>query len=699
LYPVRKTARFNPARRQPIFSAVARLFLLVIILAANLLRATTAAAETRDPGAFVTRASDMLAKGDTTGAIDLLEHSNLAQHSDARGYILLGKTWRERGTIDGRLRSQRVLEEGRTHFPRDVDLLLELGRTYFAQRFFPDAVGTLQHALDIDPKRCDARYLIGLYHYRNWQRLNSYSDDLDTARRLLRTAWSCDPTNMTAAKLYLYARYVLADTSAREAEQILAQYPKEACFNLYRGALAYDAKQYDLCGRYFERGLALLPKEDRTAYDDLASVLSAKSASTFQGAKRDERDVLRRGYWVASDPDPTTAVNERQLEHIYRVFLSDMLFSNDWTGRRGWRSDRGEAFIKYGAPLKVEHSMGASMDGHSETWSYNRDGEFRQFLFVDEFLNGDLRIPYDDDYVLHNMRNEGEISQLLSNTARISGLLDVTVFRDDDLHASLYSGMRIDADSVEAHALPGSTNMYLIRGALFDSVWKRDGSDADTVWTSQLPPRAVSGNRVLEFVRRFPVEFGSYRVAWSMQDEHVRVRALARGDADASRFAGDQLTLSDVLLYDETAPGDPRAAGVVERGGQRMRPRIGHVYTPSDPVRSYVEVYGLHLLDGATEYQVRYSIYPSTHIEAAAWRELLHVATDVLGFEDDIPIISQSFTRNATTHVTNERIAIDIGTLDPGYYELLVEVMDLNSGQHASAHTPLAVEPGAMGRR
>jgi len=160
---------------------VARVSLLLLILAASLLRASTAAAEPRDPGAVVTRASDMLAQGDTTGAIDLLEHSNLDQHSDARAYILLGKTWRERGTIDGRLRSQRVLEEGRTHFPRDIDLMLELGRTYFAQRFFPDAVGTLQHALDVDPKRCDARYLIGLYHYRNWKRLNSYTDDLDIA--------------------------------------------------------------------------------------------------------------------------------------------------------------------------------------------------------------------------------------------------------------------------------------------------------------------------------------------------------------------------------------------------------------------------------------------------------------------------------------------------------------------------------------
>jgi GWxTD domain-containing protein len=381
-----------------------------------------------------------------------------------------------------------------------------------------------------------------------------------------------------AAKLYLYARYVLADTSAREADQILARYPQQACFYLYRGALAYDAKQFDLCGRCFEHGLSLLPPSEREVYEDLAPVLPVNSANRYLESTRDVREVLRRGYWVANDPDPTTEVNERQLEHIYRVFLSDMLFSNDWTGRRGWRSDRGETFIKYGAPLKIEHSMGAAMDGHSETWSYNRDGEFRQFLFVDQFLNGDPRIPYDDDYVLHNMLHDAEVSQLQSTTARISGLLDVAVFRDDELHASLYSGMRIDADSVEIHALPGSTNIYLIRGACFDTAWNREGGELDTLWTSQLPPRAVDGNRVLEFVRRLPVSFGAYRVAYSMQDEHARVRAVARGNADASRFAGDKLALSDVLLYDEAPAAERRTAGFVERGGLRMRPRIGRNY-------------------------------------------------------------------------------------------------------------------------
>lgn len=334
-----------------------------------------------------------------------------------------------------------------------------------------------------------------------------------------------------------------------------------------------------------------------------------------------------------------------------------------------------------------------------ETWSYERAGELRQLLFVDEFLNGDYRIPYSDDYVLHNLLHDVEFSSIKSDMIEVPGVLDVTVFRDSDMRASLYAAMRVDADTVEAHALPGSTNMYLLRGALFDEAWNREGGASDTVWTSQLPPQRDAGGRAIEFVRRVSVPFGAYRVAWSMQDEHARMRALGRGDADARRFAGDELVLSDVLLYDEPGGNHAKAAGVVERGGLRMRPRANRTFLSDEPLRSYVEVYGLGLLEGGSEYEVRYSIYPSKAEDPPVWKEIVRAAGDVLGFGDEDPVISQSFTRRATEHRASEYIAIDITALEPGRYDLLVEVMDLNSGQTALRHTALTVETGRTARR
>ena len=79
-----------------------------------------------------------------------------------------------------------------------------------------------------------------------------------------------------------------------------------------------------------------------------------------------------------------------------------------------------------------------------------------------------------------------------------------------------------------------------------------------------------------------------------------------------------------------------------------MRPRIEHTFLSDEPLRSYTEVYGLGMLDGASEYEVRYSIYPSEARDRPAWADLASVAGDVLGFGDEEPVISQSFTRRGT---------------------------------------------------
>jgi len=651
----------------------------------------------RSADEYAARASEMLARADTSGAIDLLEHSHLDDHDNANAAVLLGRIWRELGTIDSRLRSQRVLEDARLKFPHDPDVLVELGRTYFAQRFFPDAIRCLQSALDIDPQRCEARYLIGLYYFRNWKRLNEYTDDLDTSRFHLRAAFKCDPGNIDAVRRYLYAGYALGDTSSRETDQILAKYPDDPCLHLYRGVLAYDAGQYDLCARQFDTGLSLLTPDRRMVYDDLSRVLPINVVNKYRNAGEATREIFRRAYWVSSDPDPTTAVNERELEHIYRVFVSDMLFSNDWTGRRGWNSDRGQAMIKYGRPLTINHTLGAGQDGHVETWTYIRGNEFTELLFVDEFLNGDPRIPYDDDFVLHNMLHRAEESTLPSSVASLDGTLAVSAFRDDDLHASLYVAMQVDADSLESRVPPASADHYVVRGALFDDSWQREGGEEDTLQASQLSTLRVYGQRVVQFVHRISIPFGTYRVAWSMQDDRARMRAVGRGDADARRFAADRLTLSDILIYDEPTEGDANA-DVIVRNGQVMRPRVGYAVRQNEPVRSYVEIYGLRVLDGKSAYEVRYSLFPGKDDASSSWTDWIRGAADALGFEDEDPVIRQSFRRETSGHEGPEYIAIDVSALDPGPYELVVEVIDLNAGVQTMQHRSITIAPGPRPR-
>ena len=651
----------------------------------------------RSPEEWLRRAADLLARADTTAAIRVLEHSHLDDHTDARASVLLGTLYRKQGTIAGRLRSQRVLENARLRFPRDPDVCMELGRTYFAQRFFPASVACFERTLQLDPGRCGASYMIGLYHYRNWKRVNDFHDNLVRAKNWLRDAWTCDDRNADAALLYLYARYVLHDASVREADLFLSRFSDRPEFHLYRGVLAYDDERYENCARYFERGLDLLSSDDRAMYDNLASVLPITEFDRYLETSPERVRALRRGYWLTADPDPTSIVNERELEHVYRVFLADVLYSNDWTGQRGWDTDRGQAFIKFGRPMHIEYTLGENdRTGYEERWSYVLGGVFQEFFFVDEFLNGTPRIPYTADVLVHFMLHEPELSALLPRVAPVPGALDVVAFRDDDLHGSFYAAMRVNADTLAMNADPASTNRYVIRGAYFDQDWNRDGGVADTVWTSGLARRVTAGAHVLEFVRRVPVAFDDYHVAWSFEDEHVRARAIERADADLERFANNGLTLSDVLLFDGE-PGPPAASAgsitdTIDRGNGCMRPRIAHGYGPSEPLRAYLEVYHLNVAGGASAYDVRYSIYPAVRVDSPVWVDWLRAAGRMLGLLDGAPVIAQSFVRQGTSHTERERITIDISALEAGDYELVVEVTDRNSGDRATTQASLTRE-------
>jgi GWxTD domain-containing protein len=661
-----------------------------------------AAVADRGPGAL-RDAAGLLAAGDTLAAIDVLERSRLADQADPAAALLLGRLLRERGTIPARFQSQQVLEDARRRHPRSPDVELELGRTYMAQRFFAPATACFQNVLEIDPSRCDARYLLGACHFEKWRRVNDYTDEAASARRHLRAALECDGGNPGAAFMLLVAGYALGDSNTAAADHWLAQFPQRGEFHLYRGVLAFEQGRYADCEAHFARGLALLPEDRCADYGNLGRVLAGGDAVRYEEASPERRAVLSRAYWLSADPDATTEVNERSLEHVYRVFLADVLFSNEWTGRRGCRTDRGEVFVKFGPPVALDRNLGDDPgSGRVELWSYAIGGVFHRVLFVDEFLNGDPRIPRLADEELNFIRNTGGESALPPRLRAIDAAIDVTVFRDDDLSASAYVAMGADAEALEKRA--GAVPTHLVaRAAYFDEEWNREGGFTDLVRTADVARPLGNDSLRVELVRRMRLPFGRYHVACALEADPERARATARADTDASRFALDTLSVSDVLLFEPPAPGaaDPRArtAGAIERGGYRMVPRIGHRYAEGETVQFYAEIYHLSAPGGTARYDVRISIAPAPERHAPVWEIWAGHAGEFLGLSASEPVIAQQYRREGHGHTAHERVAIAVDALAPGSYDLMVEITDTVTGARASSWTPLEKIGGDAKRR
>lgn len=100
-----------------------------------------------------------------------------------------------------------------------------------------------------------------------------------------------------------------------------------------------------------------------------------------------ERLRLFRAFWDRRDPTPGSPRNERMEEYYYRVALANRHYRGP--SAAGWATDRGEVFIRFGEPDRVE-TRPAPGGRTQQIWYYQRIG--RRFVFTDTDGRGDFRL-------------------------------------------------------------------------------------------------------------------------------------------------------------------------------------------------------------------------------------------------------------------------------------------------------------------
>lgn len=118
---------------------------------------------------------------------------------------------------------------------------------------------------------------------------------------------------------------------------------------------------------------------DIIAPSDEAKALHAASPSEW-AKKVDE-------FWARHDPDPTTPRNEYREQIEARMETAATLFDEPFR-RPGWRTDRGQVFLKYGPPARRTVRPADFEGPASELWEY--ESPRRLFFFVDERGSGEF---------------------------------------------------------------------------------------------------------------------------------------------------------------------------------------------------------------------------------------------------------------------------------------------------------------------
>jgi GWxTD domain-containing protein len=669
-----------------------------------------------------------LAEGDTTAAVVSLRAAIRRAAGFGPAHLRLGSLLSARaGDAEANFRDRREAERAlRTAvrlMPDDAVSLLEYGLLLRRQQSRVDAKRTLERAWQLAERQAGALEpeLRARFHYElariyetwweDWQNLVIVPE---TAERVAcgRAPGPLSHADAAVACPEEWARQSdhvvpLADLKSEERERMLGHFRaaviadpslEDAAVRLL-GHLADDRDwdEYELVLRHlllaapadprshlfaglslhergrlreadgaFTRALALLSDEDRAVFADVSLLLTPEVRERYRALDEAERAEAARIVFAAKTPLFLTGVEERRLEHYARLAWSELKFASPTAGERGWDSDRGRIWVRYGAPWRwYQCCYGTSLPVRYAYWSYGETGPV--FVFSRNRTYRKARIS--ELAVRLERQLEAETPEMYMPRT-IPALMElphqVARFRGDDpslTRVEVYAGL----DLAELAASPGDR----VEAAffMFDPAYR-------PVWGE--PARVTVAEEVLGLTYRLEVVPGEY--VYSLEARRVdadtvpRPAARSRETLEVPRFAGESLAVSDLLL----ASAIDARARVERRTDLRIAPLRTTDLRAGDPILLYFEIYGLaDDGDGLARYRAALVVEDSTRRNLAQ-RVLRGVQELVRGTQ--AAELRWERTAPVRDGVAVDYLRIEAEALQPGTHVIRIRIEDAAGG-------------------
>jgi len=126
------------------------------------------------------------------------------------------------------------------------------------------------------------------------------------------------------------------------------------------------------------------------AIETLKEFISDKEYKNLEQASDSTKEVWFKNFWRERDPTPDTKENELQEEFYHRVDFANNYFTVNALDKEGWKTDRGNIYIKYGPPTDVERHQDQLNLPPYEIWYYDKLD--RRFYFEDKSGVGDFQL-------------------------------------------------------------------------------------------------------------------------------------------------------------------------------------------------------------------------------------------------------------------------------------------------------------------
>ncbi len=250
-------------------------------------------------------------------------------------------------------------------YPRAFDREIRLTR---AVEYFQDALKRNRHHMDARFQRARARYLLK-WEYDAKDELQKflkmYPDHPEAT--LLMGDWYADLAEEYENAIVWYTKYLamrpddpkvgrrlgLAYLELKDYGRIMdsllgfvQEHPEAVELMPIVAQACVKEEKFDLALDLFQAYLSKTDAEKRALYEDIRLLASEEELAEYKRTSGAEREVFLKRFWNGRDPDLSTPVNERLLEHYRRVWYAGIHFSG---GKQPW-DGRGEVYVRFGEP-------------------------------------------------------------------------------------------------------------------------------------------------------------------------------------------------------------------------------------------------------------------------------------------------------------------------------------------------------------
>jgi len=659
---------------------------------ALLLASTAAAQPTAEPLAAATLAYE---QGDLDEAAALLTRVVDRDRRNAEAHHLLALVYSDEGERDDRL-ARRHAERAVESEPDNVRYLETRLRLYqrelSEERAFSMTDGrraTLaRRILRLDSTSAVAREERALAYFLefDWRRgLADRGGGCDTtatrgmsgaanralrrSRDHLRRALAAAPDRASTHRLRLRSYAAARDEAGllAAARQMHAARPNDPDAALYFGLGLYQNGDLEAADTTFAHALHVMPDSQRAVFEHVGDLLYPDERDAFAS----DSAAVTAQFWRTRDPRLLTPQNERRLEHLARLALADLLFTDTQTGRRGWETAQGEVVIRYGLP-RAEQSWLANDVLAKDFSRYNRwnYGDFT-LLFEDAFRSGDYEF-------WSSAAGEDEVTRARSLMNRMPERFEYAPPRrvEFPMVAATFRGEK-GTDVVVRYGVPVER-----RGARLDLQSGAFLLDADGTIAAEQRRRATIAGTVHSFedatlwTDGFEVSAapGDYELAVEFEQGATGTVGLRREPVALPDYQTAEFTASDLLLAYAVEDAEGDAAGRVERRGLHIEPAPWGVFATTQPIYLYVEGYDLTPADdGFNRYAVEVALRPKPPTGLTKWIE------DLLGRRERG--VAVEFEGSARGRDLGEYVVLDASDQSPGAYELTLRLRDRVTGE------------------